>query len=162
MDLETIFKAIFHRLLKTSTEKLIITHAMHQQHWEKGRLKDSEAQWKMRQQKRDKRKERERKTTAGYGLPGTDDQFILAWVKGQLWVIHRALCFELGDPRLHLCQRYHKTQTFMTADDSGADELWVQTAADTFHKEADRQQEQEWNKAGTIPLLSVFIVSVKL
>ena len=56
------------------------------------------------------------------GLPGTDDQFILAGVKGQLWIIHRALCFESEDPRLHLCQQQQNIceliTMFMIVDES--------------------------------------------
>lgn len=82
--------------------------------------------------KTDKKKKRgERANKLRYGLPGTDDQFVLARVKGQLWVIHRALCLEPEDPRLHLCQRHRRTQQqlanesaeFMGADDRCVDEL---------------------------------------
>lgn len=43
-------------------------------------------------------------------LPGTDDQFVLPGVKGQLGVIHRALRFEPENPRLHLCHRQDRTR----------------------------------------------------
>lgn len=42
-------------------------------------------------------------------LPGTDDQFVLPGVKGELGVIHRALRFEPENPRLHLCHRQDRT-----------------------------------------------------
>lgn len=56
-------------------------------------------------------------------LPGTDDQFVLPGVEGQLGVIHRALRFEPENPRLHFCHRQDRTRqqsanqkaAFMTA-----------------------------------------------
>lgn len=74
-----------------------------------------------------------RKEAGIWRLPGTDDQFVLSGVKGQLWVIHRALCLEPEDPRLHLCQRKHMTQRpwanqssrFTGTDDGQDDELAV-------------------------------------
>lgn len=83
MDLETISKAIF--LLKTSMEKLIITHAMHQQTLQKTRMRDNKSTGnKGKTQERGQRKENERSTNVGYELPGADDKFVLAGVEGQL------------------------------------------------------------------------------
>lgn len=71
--------------------------------------------WMVGQQKQDQgwgwlktATQRQDMRTSRRGLPGTDDQFVLPWVKGQLGVIHRALCFEPENPRLHLCHRQHK------------------------------------------------------
>lgn len=136
MDLETISKAIFLWLLNTSIEKLIITHATRQQtpkRKENERRDNKRTDNKRKRWAREDRDKRQRKKHKHrYGLPGTDDQFVLAGVEGQLWVIHRALRLEPEDPRLHLCQRHHRTQksvsqserrVFTAAHDSCADEL---------------------------------------
>lgn len=56
-------------------------------------------------------KERIKRSNNRCQLPGTNDQFILARVEGQLWIIHCALCFEPENPWLHLCRKNKHQRT---------------------------------------------------
>lgn len=140
LDRDNNPQSIFVWVLKTSIEKLIITHAMHQQTLKKmgNESQDNKRTDNKRRRPRGRRKDRggekdkkRKQTQIKAAIPGTDNQFVLSGVKGQLWVIHRALRLEPEDPGLHLCRWQHRAQQwwanqraeFMTADDSGVEEL---------------------------------------
>lgn len=103
------------------------------------------------------RKENEKRQTRL--LPGTDDQFVLAGVKGQLGVIHRALCFEPENPRLHLCHRQdtatHVSQSERSIYDSRIDE----SSASKNHRLPERPDSLIYRLFFVLPFFSPFSFS---
>lgn len=103
LDKDNNPQSIFLPGLKTSIEKSVtaLTQTLGNKRQDNKRTDEKRRRRRQRPEGiLKKRKGEEEK--CWFTIPGTDDQFVLAGVKGQLWVIHRALRLEPEDPWLHL------------------------------------------------------------